>query len=280
MGVPVTGLLALVVLIAGAAPVLGAEAPAATPSAPGESFRDCPVCPLMVVIPAGSFRMGSPADEAGRDAAEGPVHEVTIARPFALGRYEITVAEWDACVAERGCSARPGEALRQSGDHPMLNLAWREARAYVRWLSGKTGARYRLPSEAEWEFAARAGTTTAYYWGDDFGSGNTYCCNTDGTWDAGPATLPVGSFPANPFGLHDTLGGTWEWTEDCWHGSYDGAPTDGRAWTEGGDCRRRVIRGGAWNAFTEHMRGAYRTWSHTRGRILTDGLRVAREIAF
>ena len=149
MGVPVTGLLALVVLIAGAAPVLGAEAPAATPSAPGESFRDCPVCPLMVVIPPGSFRMGSPADEAGRDAAEGPVHEVTIARPFALGRYEITVAEWDACVAERGCSARPGEALRQSGDHPMLNLAWREARAYVRWLSGKTGARYRLPSEAE-----------------------------------------------------------------------------------------------------------------------------------
>ncbi|MDP7667508.1 MAG: SUMF1/EgtB/PvdO family nonheme iron enzyme, partial [Rhodospirillales bacterium] len=244
MGVPVTGPLVLVVLIAGAAPGLGAEAPAA----PGETFRDCPVCPQMVVIPAGNFRMGSPSDEAGRSAAEGPVHEVIIARPFALGRYEITFAEWNACVAERGCSARPGEAFRQSGDHPMLNLAWREVRAYLRWLSGRTGARYRLPSEAEWEFAARAGTTTAYFWGDDFGSGNTYCCNTDATWDAGPATLPVGSYPANPFGLHDTLGGAWEWTEDCWHESYDGAPTDGRAWTEGGDCRRRVIRGGAWNA--------------------------------
>jgi len=271
--------LALVLLIAGTAPILGAEAPTTAPPAPGEAFRDCPVCPQMVVIPAGRFHMGSPAHEAGRKTAEGPVHEVTIDRPFAIGKYEVTIAEWKACVAERGCSSRPSEIFWHAGNYPMLNLTWNEARTYVRWLSGKTGARYRLPSEAEWEYAARAGTTTAYYWGAQFGEDNAYCCNTDQTWDAGPATPPVGSYPANPFGLHDTSGGTWEWTGDCWHPTYDGAPADGSAWTEGGDCRRRVIRGGSWNAFAEHVRVAYRTWSYARERNVADGMRVARDLA-
>ena len=214
---------------------------------PGKVFRDCPECPEMVVVPAGSFTMGSPSSEKGRYDGEGPQHRVTIPEPFAVGKYEVTFAEWDACVAAGGCYGHrlydPGWGR---GQRPVIVVSWEDAKAYVGWLSRKTGERYRLLSEAEWEYAARAGTRTRYHWGHSIGRNQANCDGCGSRWDD-EKTAPVGSFPANGFGLHDVHGNVWEWVEDCWHGSYAGAPTDGRAWATGGDCERRVLRGGSWN---------------------------------
>ena len=220
--------------------------PVARPGrAPGTAFRDCPECPEMVVVPAGSFMMGSPSHEAGRDNDEGPAHRVTIAKPFAVGKYEVTFAEWDACVADGGCGGhRPGDKGWGRGRRPAINVNWDDAKAYVRWLSDKTGKQYRLPSEAEWEYAARAGTTTRYSWGDEVGRNRANCDGCGSLWD-NEQTAPAGSFRANVFGLHDVHGNVWEWVEDCWSGNYLGAPADGSAW-ESGDCSRRVLRGGSW----------------------------------
>ena len=227
-----------------------------------EVFRDCPDCPELVVIPAGTFRMGSPASEAGRYDREGPRHEVTLRSRFALGRYEVTRGEYAAFVSatgwrsSRGCYMWDGSwnlddeaswrapGFAQGDGHPVVCVSWTDAQAYVRWLSEETGKGYRLPSEAEWEYAARGGTTTSRYWGD---GSSAQCAHANGAdasakrvhsgWpvascdDGVVHTASVGSYDANAFGLFDVLGNVWEWTEDCWHGTYAGAPGDGAAWT-------------------------------------------------
>ena len=215
----------------------------------------------MVVVPSGSFMMGSKS----RFDDEMPSHRVTISRPFAVGKYEVTFAEWDACIAGGGCGGyRPKDGGWGRDDRPVINVNWNDVQSYVKWLSRKTGSRYRLLSEAEWEYVARAGSTTVYPWGsqasrDHANYGHDDCCvgHSEGA-DRWVNTSPVGSFEGNPFGLHDLLGNVWEWVEDCWHGSYVGAPENGSAWTTGGDCRSRIMRGGAWQSFPRFLRSALR----------------------
>ena len=238
--------------------------------------RDCPECPEMVVVPAGSFMMGSPSHEQGRRAKEGPVHEVRISAPFAVGVYEVTFAEWDACLAAGGCGHRPIDGGWGRGDRPVIYVSWEDAKGYVQWLSRRTGKEYRLPSEAEWEYAARAGTETAYSWGDAIGVNLANCGGCGSQWD-GSKTAPVGSFGANAWGLHDMHGNVYEWVEDCWNGSYRGAPSDGSAWLSG-DCSERVLRGGSWIDEPAALRAAYRFTSPTGDRSLVSGFRVARTL--
>ncbi len=256
--------------------VLVAVAVSATASAqdhlkPGETFRDCPECPEMVVIPAGTFTMGSPESEKGRFQREGPQHRVTIPRAFALGKYEVTFAEWDACVEAGGCSHRPDDWGWGRDNRPVINVSWDDAHKYVRWLSRQTDQAYRLPSEAEWEYAARAGTTTAFHFGIDIGPKHANYGGNEGKMVA------VGSFPTNAFGLHDIHGNVREWVEDCWSGSYKGAALDGSAWTAG-DCSRRVLRGGSWNNNPRNLRAANRNRYTTGNRNYNDGFRIARTL--
>ena len=249
---------------------------------PGDTFRDCPECPEMVVIPAGSFVMGSPANEPGRYLDEGPRHRVTIRREFAFGRYEVTFAEWDTCVHAGGCRNRPRDNGWGRGNRPAINVSWDEAQEYARWLSRKTGHAYRLSSEAEWEYAARAGTTTAFHFGDRISPAQA---NYDGnfSYDDGPKgiyrkqTVAVGSFPANAFGLHDLHGNVSEWVEDCWSDSYLGGPSDGSAWTTK-ICARRVLRGGSWNYGPGGLRAANRYGNFSVGRGVNTGFRIARTL--
>ena len=242
-------------------------------------FRDCPECPEMVVVPAGSFTMGSPSSEKGRDDNEGPVHRVRIPVPFAVGKYEVTFAEWDACVSAGGCGGyRPKDRGWGRGRRPVIFASWKDAKAYVGWLSEKTGKEYRLLSESEWEFAARAGTTTRYSWGNAIiGRNRANCRGCGSRWDF-KETAPVGSFAANGFGLHDMHGNVYEWVEDCWNGSYAGAPSDGSAW-ESGDCSQRVLRGGSWYRLPRYLRAASRGWGDTGFRYyVSGGFRVARTL--
>jgi formylglycine-generating enzyme required for sulfatase activity len=212
---------------------------------PLASFRECAKdCPEMIVIPAGGFTMGSPADEAVRYGNEGLQHQVTIAKPFAVSKFDVTFADWDACFSVGGCPHVADSGLGRD-KKPVINITWYEAEQYVAWLSRMTGQPYRLLSEAEWEYAARAGTATAYYWGDEIGKGNANCKGCGSQWD-NKLTSAVGSFPANAFGLYDMAGNVWQWVQDCYHGDYSEAPTDGSAWTNG-DCSRRVLRGGSWD---------------------------------
>ena len=250
---------------------------------PGQVFRDCPECPELVVVPAGSYLMGSPASEAGRVGNEGPRHRVTIREPFAVGSYEVTFAEWDACVRAGGCGGyRPADAGWGRGTRPVINVTWEDAGRYVAWLSRRTGEQYRLPSESEWEYAARAGTTTPFHFGSTI---STTQANYDGDYTYGTGrkgtdrkrTVTVGSFAANAFGLHDVHGNVWEWTQDCWNGSYEGAPGSGSAW-ERGECSRRVVRGGSWYYEPEFLRSADRYWSAAGLRDLNLGFRVARTL--
>ena len=267
---------------------------------PGTVFSDCARCPEMVVVPAGSFMMGSPASEEGRRENEGPRHRVTIGTPFAVGVYEVTFAEWDACVAAGGCGGyRPPDEGWGRGSRPVINVSWRDAQRYVAWLSEQTGEPYRLLSEAEWEFVARAGSTAARYWGErgsqqcrhangfdqdlartdqgrvwmeEFDWANPVPCSDGYAW-----TAPVGSYRPSPFGLYDILGNVIEWTEDCWNPGYSGAPVDGRAW-ESGECLRRVVRGGSWVGDPGYIRSARR---HSLGVGYSDdsaGFRVARSV--
>ena len=196
----------------------------------GEVFRDCDGtwCPEMVVVPAGSFMMGSPSGEKGRDADEGPVHRVRISEPFAVGVYEVTFEEWEACRRGGGCSHNPDDKGWGWGRRPVIHVSWQDAQAYVRWLSRVTGKAYRLLSESEWEYVARAGTTGPFHFG------STITTEQANYGSRGGRTAPVGSFPANAFGLHDVHGNVMERVEDCWHASYRGAPGDGSAWTRGG----------------------------------------------
>ena len=255
-------------------------ASALTPAGPtqevGNVFRDCEVCPEMVVVPSGSYMMGSPPSEELGPDDERPVHRVTIGQPFAVGVYEVTFDEWDACVSEGGCGGyRPDDEGWGRGRHPVINASWGDAQAYVAWLSRNTGKEYRLLSESEWEYVARAGTRTRYPWGDEIGRSRANCGNDCG--DGYEYTAPVGSFAANEFGLHDTAGNVWEWMQDCWNGSYEGAPADGSAW-ESGDCGRRVLRGGSWGNEPRILRSANRNGDDPANRGSSYGFRVARTL--
>ena len=247
-------------------------------------FQDCDNCPKIVALPAGSFMMGSLTGEEGREDDEDPVHKVTINYPFAAGVYEVTYNEWDYCVQQGGCGKyRPDDAGWGPGDRPVINVSWNDAQAYVQWLSKETGKPYRLLSEAEWEYAARAGTTTPFHFGDTI---STDQANYDGSsaYDSGKKgkyrkqTVHVGSFSANNFGLHDMHGNVWEWVEDCWHDNYINAPTDGSPWVVRGNCNKRVIRGGSWDRKPSSLRSANRGDYDSNGRNSTFGFRVAREL--
>jgi formylglycine-generating enzyme required for sulfatase activity len=256
---------------------------------PKDAFKECDKCPEMVVVAPGSFTMGSPASEQGRDIDESPQHNVTIAKPFAVGRFAVTFDEWDACAADGGCNGyRPQDLGWGRNLRPVINVSWDEAMAYVAWLSRKTGKQYRLLTEAEWEYAARAGSTTAYYWGDEIGRGNANCApvgklECGSIWD-NKQTAPVGSFAANAFGLYDMAGNVWQWVQDCYHNNYNGAPTDGSAWTTGNcygaleDDLQRVIRGGSWISGPLNLRsaGRFRNTFSSRGNLL--GFRVGRRL--
>jgi len=245
---------------------------------PNDTFRECDNCPDMVVVPAGSFMMGSQPGERGRDLDEGPQHKVTIARPFAVGRFSTTFDQWDACLADKGCNDyKPGDQGWKRGLQPVINVSWLDATAYASWLSRKTGKTYRLLSEAEWEYAARAGSTTAYYWGNDVGKKNVNCNGCGSKWD-NTQTAPVGSFAANAFGLYDMAGNVWQWVQDCYHENYNGAPTDGSAWISA-DCNNRVIRGGSWFSFPQLLRSAGRYWSPDSSRGNLTGFRIGRTIS-
>jgi formylglycine-generating enzyme required for sulfatase activity len=246
---------------------------------------DAPWCPEMVVIPAGEFLMGSQPSEEGRYDDEGPQHRVTIGRRFALGRYAVTFGEYDH-FCEVTDREKPADEGWGRGRQPVINVSWRDARAYVEWLSGDTRQPYRLPSEAEWEYACRAGTPTPFSFGETVTSSQV---NYDGNYTyAGGAKgfyrkkkVPVGSLPANPWGLHEMHGNVWEWVEDVWHDSYSGAPVDGTAWTEGeglNSSRNRVYRGGSRNNHPRNCRSAYRSRVVPGGRYGNQGFRVARTL--
>ena len=241
---------------------------------PGQVFRDCEDCPEMVVVPAGSFRMGCVSGQACSDH-EFPVHEVRVPS-FALGRYEVLFEEYDRFVAATGRDSPDDGGWGRSG-RPVINVSWEDATAYAEWLSAETGQRYRLPSEAEWEYAARAGTTTAYSWGNDLGQNRANCYRCGSRWD-GQQAAPAGSFAANAWGLHDMHGNVGEWVEDCWHDSYARAPADGSAWTRGDDCGRRVLRGDSWNSLPGDLRSADRVWFSIGFRFFTVGFRLARTL--
>ena len=245
--------------------------------APGHRFRDCEGCPDLVVVPSGSFLMGSPPGENLRDDDEGPVHRVTIGEPIAVGVYEVTFGDWDACRRGGGCAHNPADRGWGRGTRPVINVSWEDAREYVGWLSRETGERYRLLSESEWEYVARGGTETRYHWGDAVGDNRANCRACGSRWD-NEQTSPVGSFSANAFGVHDVHGNVWEWVEDCEHRHYAGAPTDGSAWTSGGNCSRRVLRGGSWNLIPRHVRSAYRFRNPSGLRTFDVGFRVARTL--
>ena len=243
---------------------------------PGDSFRDCPTCPEMVVVPAGEFLMGSPNSEGGRTDDEGPQHRVSIDKAFAVGWYEVTFAEWGACVSAGGCGHRPDDEGWGRGNRPVINVSWIDAQEYVAWLSRQTGQRYRLLSEAEWEYAARAGSGTRYWWGDSIGRGDANCRLCRSRWND-EQTSPVGSFAANPFGLYDVYGNVWEWVEDCWYGSYSGAPSHARAWTGVRGCPR-LLRGGSWSSYPRGIRSAARGTVKSNVRTSVFGFRVARDL--
>ena len=275
---------------------------------PGEWLRDCEWCPELVVVPAGSFEMGTPATAADRYDNEGPVRRVTIAEPFAVGIYEVTRSEFGRFVAatghdtgnrcrivDHGWRWTPGMTWRYPGyeqgeNEPVVCVNWHDAQAYVRWLSAQTGQAYRLLSEAEWEYVARAGTTSARYWGESDTGQCHHANGADATakrhhpeWrtaacdDGYYRTAPVGSFAMNPYGLSDVLGNVWERVEDCWNESYARAPSDGSAW-ETGDCALRVVRGASWDNRPAALRSAFRFKVGIGDRFDAIGFRVARSL--
>jgi formylglycine-generating enzyme required for sulfatase activity len=256
--------------------VLSVDQEKAQAAKPGSDFKECANgCPAMIVVPAGKFIMGSPDNESGRNASEGPQHEVTVAKPFAISKFEVTFEEWDACVAAAACL--PAKDGWGRGKMPLINVSWRGAKQYVGWLLELTGKQYRLLTEAEWEYAARAGAHSRYSWGDDLGMGNANCDGCGSAWDL-KQTAPVGSFKPNAFGLYDMHGNVWEWVEDSWHENYEGAPTDGSAWLRGGDPSFRVVRGGSWRNDSELVRAAVRVKRNINVRFDTLGFRVGRSL--
>jgi formylglycine-generating enzyme required for sulfatase activity len=293
--------LTLLLLCAG----FGAQAADKPADESARQFQECPDCPQMVAIPAGKFLMGSPAHEPGRFDSEGPQHVVTV-KAFALGEFPVTSDQFLIFLRATGYRPKPC--------NPMLGLGWqaagrglayppsqnepprwpavcldhKDALAYIAWLNASakaahptlSGTPYRLPSEAEWEYAARAGTNTARWWGDAIGQGNANCNGCGSSYD-NHVLADVDVFAANPFGVAGMLGNAWEWTADCWHPSYDGAPTNGSAWTEP-NCSKFVIRGGAWNNVPIFIRSAARNGAQEDGEdydySTLSGFRVARDL--
>lgn len=253
-----------------AAPARPADQPA-TAKKDQKELKDCPDCPVLIALSPGSYSMGSNTG----DVTERPAHKVSIAKPFAIGKYEVTVGQWKACVDAGACPAVTNEDNR-SPDTPVRDVSWDDAQQYVKWLSKVSGKPYRLPTEAEWEYAARGGTATRYWWGDQMQTGNANCKDCGKPWQQdGP--VEVGSFAANPFGLHDVNGSVWEWVQDCWHNSYRGAPADGSAWDKPA-CRERVIRGGSWREGASYMPSSTRFKYQNSVRHSQNGFRVARTL--
>jgi formylglycine-generating enzyme required for sulfatase activity len=256
-----------------------------------DSFKDCPVCPEMIVIPPGEITMGSNDGES----YEQPVHRVTIARPFAVGKFTVTFAEWDACVTDGGCKYSPDDHGWGREKRPVIYVSWDDAtQEYLPWLTRRTGKTYRLLSEAEWEYAARAGSSRKYSWGDQIGRNRAHCIGCGSQRSPSPrgrvsdndnncvsptlcSTAPVGSFEANAFGLYDMHGNVWQWVQDNWHPNYQGAPTDGTVWS-GGDSSFRVFRGGSFIGTPLFLRSANRVGNQPNGRDYTFGFRVARTL--
>ena len=233
----------------------------------GERFRDCPECPELAVLPEGSFIMGSPAWDGAHREHETPARRISIVRRLAVGVHEVTFEEWDACLADGGCGGYSPSAPWGRGPQPAVHVSWLDAKAYTAWLSSRTGRAYRLLTEAEWEYAARAGAAGPYHTG-------ARLALEDANYGGGGA-VPVGSYPANAFGLHDMHGNVWEWVEDCWNPSHAGAPADGGARLSG-DCNWRVLRGGSWLNGPGSVRSAvrFRTSSEERAYYI-NGFRVA-----
>lgn len=248
--------------------------------ATGDIFTDCAACPDMAVIAAGSFAMGPILGDRAR-ANEGPAREITLTKPFAIATREVTFAEWDACVADGGCAAyKPLDHGWGRGEQPVVSVSYEDAAGYAAWLTEKTGHAYRLPSEAEWEYAARAGTSTAFSFGDGLGAANAnydgryVYAGKRGRWIGRPK--PAASYPANAFGLHDMHGNVWEWTADCWATSLAGAPSDGSP--RGGTCAKRVLKGGAFNTGGWRLRSAHRIGKPAKTREMEIGFRVVRDL--
>jgi formylglycine-generating enzyme required for sulfatase activity len=248
---------------------------------PKDAFKECEKCPEMVVIPEGSFMMGSPATEEGRAANEGPQTPVTFARAFAAGKFAVTFDEWDACVGGGGCSQAADDG-RPRGRNPVVNVSWDDVQAYVAWLASTTGKPYRLLSEAEREYVARAGTTTPFWWGASI---STDQANYDGTAEPyggekgifRQAAQPVDRFAANPFGLYQVHGNVSEWVSDCWRNAYPGTAANGAAWTAA-NCGAHVVRGGSWFDAPQKLRSAARSEFYSAFRAKTIGFRIARPL--
>jgi formylglycine-generating enzyme required for sulfatase activity len=253
--------------------VLSVEQEKEKTAKPGTDFKECATgCPTMVVVPGGRFMMGSPEGEDS-SPSERPQHEVTIAKPFAVGKTEVTFAEWDTCFAAGACPEISDNAWGR-GDRPVINVSWQDAKQYVEWLSRITGKEYRLLTEAEWEYAARAGRQTRFSFGDDEEQLDHHAWYSS---NAGGKTQPVGKKAVSAFGLHDMRGNVDEWVEDAWHDSYEGAPTDASAWPRDGESRR-VVRGGSWDLDQRGLRAAYRSGEPTGLRLEFLGFRLARTL--
>ena len=260
--------------------IAGGEAPAGQRALPGRqtaalvpgladgAFQDCALCPQMVALPPGGFTMGS---EEG-DTSARPTRRVEIGYGFAIGRFEVTVAEWAACV-EAGVCSNALEAVDRPAETPVRNVTWNDALEFVGWLRAVTQRPYRLPSEAEWEYAARAGTNTAFWWGNDAGAGEADCKTCGGDWNR-KRPSPVGRFRPNPFGLHDMNGGVAEWTADCWFDSYQDARADGRP-RDRANCQQRVLRGGSWKQEASYLSSHARHYYDALVPYSANGLRVA-----
>jgi formylglycine-generating enzyme required for sulfatase activity len=267
-----------------------------------ESFKDCPTCPEMVVVPAGSFFMGSAASEQGRFNNEGPQHEVTFGRAFAVGRFAITRGEFAAFVRQANHSTgdkcwtfednkmeeRTGRSFlnpsfAQDDRHPVVCVNWDDARAIAAWVSSKTGKTYRLLSEAEREYVTRAGTTTPFWWGSSITpnqanyAGNFTYAGGGSKGEDRKRTVPVDSFEPNPWGLFDVHGNVFDWTEDCEHDDYQGAPADGTAWAYE-NCGKRMVRGGSWLNYPQDLRSAFRGTINPNIRGPLQGFRLARTL--
>ncbi|MDK9721327.1 MAG: formylglycine-generating enzyme family protein [Rhodospirillales bacterium] len=244
-------------------------------------FRDCPDCPEMAAVPKGRFVMGS---ENGHEN-ERPLHPVTIVKSFALGRYEVTFDDWQACMAAKACTRNPDDHQWGRANRPVMNVTYDDAQQFLAWLSKKSGKRYRLPSEAEWEWAARGGVDSLYPWGDKMEPGRANCRDCGAEPFGGFSTAPVGSYPPNLFGLYDMNGNVWEWTEDCWHPDHRGGansqkPRGPEANPQPGQvaCLARVMKGGAWYYYAGMSRPQAR--AKNEGRVISYvlGFRVARDI--
>lgn len=263
-------LLSTALLAAAVGPAWSQSPPPAASLQPGEVFQDCADCAEMVVVGAGDFEMG-----AKEPRFESPPHRVRIAKPYAIGRTEVTFREWDLCVAEGKCKHRPEDRGWGRGEQPVIDVSWDDAQAFVGWLSEKTKQTYRLPTEAEWEYASRAGTTPEYWWGPRVDVDKANCDGCGGA--AARRTLPARTFRPNAFGLYDTSGNAAEWVQDCWNDSYRGAPADGSAWNSG-DCRQRVLRGGSFGSKPNAIRSSSRFKYDKDVRYYANGFRVVREI--